>query len=320
MRRFLPILFLLLLVGCTSNEVENISNEVGNKEVDRTNLFESYEQPMADSIEGYTLGLYNESDFEYERTFKLNYENTFTKSVVLGNKTPDHGNFKLLLFNHDKQIDFKVNGDLYTKGYNFDIKADSYKEIKVTLEDLDNGHHSITYLLIKDPNKVPSTYEESVSISEVYEIRVNLLKNIDNIPDARPKKVVSQISENRRVHGVIVSESKIPYKILYNNNKNQEMTATLYYGNSEEKPVDFYLVGLLDFEQIPLNKDNYIYDSLEANEEKSLEIKIDKSKLTNKKSFQVLMITSPFQPLSKDEPFIFYSSTSSNRINLDMKK
>ncbi|MBX9956337.1 hypothetical protein H7T43_15665 [Peribacillus simplex] len=82
---------------------------------------------------------------------------------------------------------------------------------------------------------------------------MNLLKNIDNIPDARPKKVASQISENRRVHGVIVSESKIPYKILYNNNKNQEMTATLYYGNSEEKPVDFYLVGLLDFEQIPLN-------------------------------------------------------------------
>ncbi|PLR77311.1 hypothetical protein CU633_11100 [Bacillus sp. V3-13] len=303
----LIVTFFLILSGCLKEESTS----------DRHDTYKSHEQPIAEFEEVYTLGLYNEDEFEHERTFKINNE-SFKRSVVLGNKTAKEGSFILLIFNHGEQIDFKVGDSQISDSYNFEIGSGEYMDLEVSLLDLKEGFHSITYILLKDPKKFPDDYETSMELSDLYSIRVNLLKNIDNIPTERPDLFTEAIkSENRRVHGALLSKRENLYQALYKKVMGEkDIPYTLFYGNSNSESLDLYLVGLVNFKQTPLGNKTYIYDKLEPNEEKSIPLEFNTPLEEKNNSFQVLMIPTPFETLSREEPFLVQDPLASNRVLL----
>lgn len=298
------ILALLLLSGCSEDEPKE-------------NTYQSHEQPMAEFEEVYTLGLYEEDAFENERTFKIN-QDSFRKSVVLGNKTSKDSSFILLVFNHGEQVDFKLpDGKIYSN-HSFDIESGEYMDLEVSLVDLEDGFHSITYILMQNPGKLPSDYETAVALADVYSIRINLFKNIDNIPDERPSLFTEAlISEERRVHGVFLGKRDQLYDALFKEEvADSGFPYTLLYGNSNSEPLDFYIVGLLNFKQTPLGNHSYIYDTLEPGEEKSFPIEFNGTLKEINNSFQVLMIPTPFTPVTQQNPFLLQDPLASNRMLL----
>lgn len=302
------IILLLALSGCSRE----------NSIINRDDIYKSHEQPIAEFEEVYTLGLYNGDKFEYERTFNINNE-SFKRSVVLGNKTSQDSSFILLIFNHGEQIEFTVGDSKISNNYSFNIKSGEYMNLEVSLLNLKDGFNSITYIILKDPKKFPDRFETSMELADLFSIRVNLLKNIDNIPVERPNLFTEAIkSENRKVNGVLISNGENLYEILYKEEINKKnIRHNLIYGNSNSKAIDFYIIGLFNFQQTPLNGKTFIYDTLKPDEEKSIYIDFDIPLLEKKNnSFQILMIPIPFEPISKENPFLFQDPLASNRVLL----
>ncbi|WP_394191467.1 hypothetical protein [Paenisporosarcina quisquiliarum] len=299
---FIP---LLILSGCL-------------KEESYEETYQSHEQPMAEFEEVYTLGLYDGDTFEKERTFNIK-DDSFTKSVVLGNKTSKNSSFILLIFDHGEQLEFSVSNGEPTINHSFEIMAGEYKELKVSFQDLDDGFHSITYVVLPNPEKLPDDYETAVSLADIFSIRVNLLKNIDNITDERPALYTDAlISEDRKIHGVFLSSRENLYEALYKENmEGNNFSYNLIYGNSNSESLDFYIVGLLNFKQTLISgKNKYIYDNLKPGEEKSIPIEFKESLKERNNSLQFLMITTPFNPITQQKPFLLQDPLASNRMVL----
>ncbi|OZU88629.1 hypothetical protein CIL03_10050 [Virgibacillus indicus] len=303
------VTLLLILSGCFNEE----STE--EPKIDNDETYESHEQPIAELEEVYTLGLYNKGDFEYERTFEIEHE-SFKRNIVLGNKTSKEGSFILLIFNHGEQMNFKVGDGKVSNNYRFDIKKEKYKDLEVTLLNLEDGFHSITYVLLNDPEEVPNDYETSMELADLFSIRVNLLKNIDNIPEERPNLFTEGIeSEERRIHGAFLSKKEVPYETLYKEDMGEkEIPYTLFYGNSHSEKIDFYLVALLNYQQTQLGTDDFLYDTLETDQEKSISLDFNLPLKEESNSFQVLMIPTPFEPVSKEKTFLPQDPSASNRV------
>ncbi|MBP1949339.1 hypothetical protein J2Z82_002276 [Virgibacillus litoralis] len=303
------VTLLLILSGCFNEE------SIKEPTIDKDETYESHEQPIAESKEVYTLGLYNKDEFEYERTFEIDNE-SFKRNIVLGNKTSKDGSFILLIFNHGEQMNFKVGDGKISNSYRFDIEKEEYKDLEVSLLDLEDGFHSITYILLNDPKEAPSDYETSMELADLFSIRVNLLKNIDNIPEQRPSLLTKGIkSEERRIHGAFLSKKEVPYEALYKEEMGEkEIPYTLFYGNSNSEKIDFYLVALFNYQQTPLGNDDFIYDTLEPDQEKSISLDFNLPLEEESNYFQVLMIPTPFEPVSKEEAFLPQDPLASNRV------
>nr|WP_258404753.1 hypothetical protein [Planococcus citreus] len=303
---FLLILF-SILGGCSQ------VSEPDNKAV-----YESFEQPIAEVEDVFTLGLYNGQDFEYERTFEIN-DDPFQKDLVLGNKTSEKSSFILVIFNHGKQIEFKVE-DKITNKYSFDVEPDEYHKMDISFSDIEDGFHSITYVLLDNPEEFPQDYETAMDLSNIFSVRVNLFKNINSIPDERPELVANAIkSDTRNIHGVLLSDEKEKYKVLFNEpvKENQKLPVKLNYGNANSESMDFYMVSLLNFEQVPINDAPYLYDALGSDEEKELSFDINSHSLNHKNnSYQFIMLPTPFKALTDEDPFLLQDPLASNRATL----
>lgn len=292
----------MLISGCS--QVQPTDDNFDN--------FETHEQPIAEYEEVYTLGLYDDKEFEYERTF--NIEDNFQKSVILGNKTSTESSFVLLIFNHGEQINFEIDNSV-TDHYIFDVGPGEHKEMEVSLSDLNDGFHSITYILLNSPEVIPEDYPTSIGLSDLFSIRVNLFKNIDNIPEKRPELSAESIqSEERKIHGTLLSNGDKDYEVLFEHEMGENNPITLFYGNSNSESIDFYLVSLLNFQQVPIGDDKYIYDELGPDEEKSITIKLEDGFLDNENNvYQTLMIPPPFEAVTEEDPYLLQDPLASNR-------
>lgn len=305
MKKLLPLLVVLvfLLSGCLNeNELKD--------------TYESHEQPILEGEEIFTWGLYNEGSFEEERTFNIS-DDSFNRNVVVANKTTKDTSFTLLVFNHGEQMDF-ITSDVVTNNYQFDIESGQIADIAVNLQDIKDGYNSVTYIILKDPNELPQDYESSLNLTEMFSIRVNLFKNIDYIPEDRPNLFTeAEINDNRRIDGVFLGEKEEKYNVLYKESaKENSVEYNLVYGNSSSEAFDFYLVALLNNEQISLGKHPFIYDELKPNEEKVLPLDFNRTLDKANNTYQILMIPTPFEKVTKEEPFLMFSPTVSNRVTI----
>lgn len=76
---------------------------------------------------------------------------------------------------------------------------------------------------------------------------------------------------------------------------------SVLYGNLEPEPIDFYLVTLLNWEQIDINNKTYLYDSLNGKENKKLEAAIKNNNVGG--TLVSLMLPNPFVPLPDENPY-----------------
>lgn len=289
----------------------------GCSKTDETDTYKSHEQPMAETEEVFTLGLYDNNEFEYERTFQIE-ENAFSKDIVIGNKTSKKESFVLIIFNHGEQIDFELEDkDVHGKNYKFEIEPDEYVKLPISLSNLKEDYNSVTYMLLKKPDEAIGDPDKSMELADAFSIRVNLLNGIDEIPKERPKLYdKSIINPERSTHGALVGEKGEMYKIKFlEENHTNNNSYSLVYGNSSSQDLDFYLVGLNDYEQVPIGEENYIYDNLIPDQEKHLSLNYNFN-IDKESDFQVIMITSPFQSVTEDNPFLLEDPLVSNRVHL----
>lgn len=300
----MQLLLLLFLFGCSETA-----------EPDHHTIYESFEQPIAEIEEVYTLGLYDGQEFEHERTFEMS-GNTFQKDLVLGNKTSRTGAFVLVVFDHGTQLEFQID-DQTIKNLRFEIAPDEYKKLDITLLGLEDGFHAITYMLLDNPEKQPRDAASSMDLSNLFSMRVNLFNNMDSIPQERPEAFTDfKKSETRTIHGLVVSGGKEKYEVAFAQTAEEIKAAplTLHYGNANSNAMDFYLVSMLDFEQTPLEGAPYIYDRLGADEEKALSYSLPSGSLAGENgSLQFIMITEPFKAFTNEDPFLLQDPLASNR-------
>ncbi|MGE7621464.1 hypothetical protein ACQKMD_00010 [Viridibacillus sp. NPDC096237] len=309
----LIITSLFFNIGCQTLEASSL-NKGDNKDYSKQEL------PIANSGgEGFSLGFYNNNKIVKERTFKLkNKENNFKKKIILGNKTSKEEEFVLLIFDHAKQINFSIDGKS-KRYYIFKTKKDAYKEINVDIKGLSDGFHSISYLILRSPNKKITNLEQSRAYSQVFSIRVNVLKNINEIPTKNKLiRTNNKISNNEAISGVFLGEDNNKYKGKLIQ-KNSNFKYNLVYGNQWDRDVDFYIVSLLNWEQINVsNKTPYIYDKLNPGQEVSVITTMNKKQLNKDKNIIVsLFLPTPFKDLTPDNPFVDAGIVSSNRIFIE---
>ncbi|WP_146553037.1 hypothetical protein [Rummeliibacillus sp. SL167] len=311
------LLFCLLItslffnLGCQTNassQTEGEDTEYSNKEL-----------PIANSGEGFSLGFFDNNQIVKERTFKLNNkESNFKKKIILGNKTSKEQEFILLIFDHAKQMTFSVDGKS-KNFYIFKTKKDAYKAMNVEIKGLSDGFHSISYLILRSPNKKITNLEQSLAYSQVFSVRVNILKNINEIPTKNKLiRTNNEITNNGAISGVFLGEYNNKYKGKLIQKKSS-FKYNLVYGNQWDREVDFYIVSLLNWRQINVsNKTPYIYDKLKSGQEVSVPTTMSKKQLNKDKNIIVsLFLPTPFKDLTPDSPFIDANIVSSNRIYIE---
>jgi hypothetical protein len=288
MNKICMFFLVILLVGC------------GN---DTNSSTEQNMMPNEKMEQGYSLGLYNNnSTIEAKRSFHIKDE-VFEKNIVFGNKTNQERTFILLAFDNGNQSSFKVH-DNDMRYYRFTLAKNQNETIPVRIEGIKDGFHSINFIVLKNPDEVvtdSNALAKADSLSQTYNIRVNLFKNSETIPTQRPQQANSEKLKEARIDGIFVGKQDDNYKALLQTKDNNSKFNVLY-GNLSDEPIDFYIVSLVDWEQVNINRGQNIYDKLTKGENKKLTASIDTKK--NGKAIILFMLTNPFSPLPDDNPYI----------------
>ncbi|NEZ42219.1 hypothetical protein [Paenibacillus alvei] len=276
--------------------------------------------PFAKNSEGYALGLYEGDSIEPKRTFHIQSD-TFTKNIELDNMTSQDEKFLLLVLDHDRQIEFAVNGEFYSN-YKFSLSSKQSKNIEVELKHLTKGFHSIRYIIIKSPDKEIIQKDQVVEAeqqSQMMNIRVNILQGISTIPSPPSFNVPIDVETRPkgRVHGPFIQTLTNDYRIwLYEKTDSNVLNYRLLYGNQEQFPIDGYVITLLNWKQIPIADDRWsIYDRLEPGMERKVNgnIKIPENR---KYSFVAFWLPNPYDDLPDSNPYTNFPF-SSLRLNIE---
>ncbi|WP_025026145.1 hypothetical protein [Caldalkalibacillus mannanilyticus] len=290
---------------------------VGCKETLKTNNYEDDLLPIAKMQDGYSLGLYEDGQIVSKKTFSIK-EDTFNKEIVLGNQTSKKETFLLMVYDHGKQIEFTANDKESSLYYKFEVPANEFETIPISLRDIESGFHSINYIIIRDPDKYMSSLEENLLYNQLYTLRINLLKDVEHIPTQRPNLTSSSSpSSTPKINGVFISDPNTSYTSI-NNIKAQEFEYKLFYGNRSDIQYDFYLVSLLNWEQVNITEHElYLYDQLEEDEERYLEQRFDHELINDQNYYIYLMLNDPFAPLDDSHPYAKSTPHGSNRVIIE---
>lgn len=301
-KQYFAILLVMIISGCSLLQQAE-------------DPYEKDQLPMAKNQEGFSLGLYDNGKIENQRSYTTN-KSTFKKQVVFGNKTSEPGKFLLLIFNHGQQLNFEIDGKNVNK-YLFQLEANQYEEMEVTIKGLEKGFHSIHYVIVREPYKKMKSLEETLRYSQLYTVRLNILKDIEEIPKERPTLTrLGYESKEKRIHGTLISKPDHLYHAWLNQRLDQKKTYSyqIIYGNKESRPVDLYLVKLLDWEQVAFDdKETVIYDQLQTDTDKIIDQSLDSSMIEGEQSLVILYLPEPFEPLSEEEVEHTMSPEMSNR-------
>ncbi|WP_088547012.1 hypothetical protein [Paenibacillus aquistagni] len=300
MKRLVLLMFCLFtLVSCSSKQEK----------------FDKYELPMAKDGQGYSFGLFNKDKIEPSRSFTLDGQTTFTKSLVFGNKVPQDTKLMLVVFDKGQQVNFNIKGKSYNY-YPFTVNAEEYCSIEVMLENIDESFHSINYILFRDPDYIRNESDElkkSIKLTQLFSIRVNI--NEEKMENKHSKNASIASYPYPRIHGVFTSKGNELYKAWTNERvgEGQEyLSYNLLYGNTEQSPMDFFIVTLLNWKQINMNGNKYIYDQLEPFEEKNLGIQINEE-FGEINHLVTILLPDPYGALPDENPYSIFSPSSSIR-------
>ncbi|TKH45882.1 hypothetical protein C1I60_05420 [Paenibacillus terrae] len=287
LKKICIFLLFILFVGCSNDTNSSIEQNI---------------VPNEKTEQGYSLGLYNSnSTIEAKRSFHIKDE-IFEKSIIFANKTNQEKTFILLVFDNGKQRNFKIH-DNDMRYFRFTLAKNQSETIPVKIEGIADGFHATNFIILKNPDEVvtdSSTLAKADSLSQTYNIRVNLFKNLEKIPMERPQQVNSEKLKEARIDGIFVGKQGDAYKALLQTEEDN-LRFNVLYGNLSEESIDFYIVSLVDWEQVNINGNQNIYDELSKGENKKITVSIDHKK--NGKVMILFMLTNPFSPLPDDNPY-----------------
>ncbi|RSK44887.1 hypothetical protein [Bacillus canaveralius] len=320
--RFLKLFFVLslLLSACTHDFSSNNENTNTSNKKNTNSSYDKDMLPVAKEQEGFSLGLYDSNKIEPKRTFFTKKDN-FSKNIVFGNKTSKEGNFLLIIFNHGEQLPYHVNNKKYIN-YKFTLKPGEFADIPITIKELNKGFHSVNYIIIRDPDLIQDDFGKALRLSQLYSIRVNILRDINEIPDKRPNLFSKTVSNNQnKVHGVFINKENEDYTAWFKEEVTKEnrniVDYSIIYGNKEKKNMNFYIVSLLNWEQIKINNNLYIYDHLEPDQAKKIKANLKIQKFNkNDNIFVVLLLPDPYIELPDENPYSLFSPFSSLRTKI----
>ncbi|MBN3522732.1 hypothetical protein [Paenibacillus apiarius] len=286
------LLLILLIVGCTHN--------TSQEEEDRKNLL-----PFVGDSQGYALGLYNNGEIEANRTFEIS-EDGFIRNVVFRNFTKKDEKFILLIFDNGRQMDFELE-DKKMNSYPFLLKKGVSADLSIKLEGLEDGFHSINYVILRDPDLVITTttkIKKAEQLSQIFGMRINILKNIDAIPE-KTTEIFDDYSvmESSKLHGSFLSKPDKDYTMWLSDipDQNNSMNFNLLYGNKEDSVTDFYLILLDNWEQVPIRGQDVVYDNVKNKMDKKISVKLTDVK--GKHILQSLILPNPYTALTKESRY-----------------
>lgn len=264
--------------------------------------------PAALGGNGFSLGLYKVGEaIEAKRTFTINNP-SFEKDIVFGNHTKSEKEFLLLVFDHAKQIDFEINGEVH-RSYLFKESENGYARLSINIPNLDKGFHSINYIIVRQPNVNIIDFEklnEANALSTIYNVRVNLLYGITKIPEQIEYNTQDIISRDGTLHGVLINQSD-EYNVWLSGiiREKEDLKYNLYYGNSSNNPIDYYVVSLFNWNQVPINESkDFLYSRLTIKDQMKVEAKLyNQQKLQDENILVVFLLPNPYVDLPDSNPY-----------------
>lgn len=304
-QKYIFLIILLLLTACAPSFKSNQGHDL---------------LPIVRDQKGYSLGLYDTNgDIEPKRTFKTKID-SFSKEISFYNQVKE-AEFLLILFDHGLQKEFRVDNK-ETIAYSFSLKEGQSIKIPVTIENLNTGFHSINYVIIPNPEKVITDKDRIIQadqLSQIYTVKVNVLNNIDKIPSPPQDNFKEYKSTNSAIHGPFITKETENMSIWLQESISPEQQLSFYthFGNSSSKEIDFYLISMLDWKQIPIYEDNnWVYSKLKPGEQKYFNSNVNVKQ--NDQTLVSFMLPNPFEELPDNQPYGSYP-ISSLRVKINYK-
>ncbi|MCM2979066.1 hypothetical protein M3592_27060 [Priestia aryabhattai] len=302
-----------LISGCQSKkeEVTNSETQGQQNKQEGNDLL-----PMAENGEGYAFGLYNGEEIEDDRTFKID-TNSFTRTIKVDNKTKVKEKLLLLIFDADKQVTYDVNNKRENH-YTFDVDANAEASVEVTIPTISKGYHPLYFIVVRSPYKEMKSLKEDLSYQQVFNTKVNVLKDIQDIPAPNEKySSVASKTNSPTIDGVFIGEKKNPYSALLKEelSKDNNLRYQVTYGNKTDKKEDVYVVSLLNWKQVPISKEeDTIYDRLSPDTEKTFSSQLN-GKLPKKENIlTTLLLPEPYAPVEDNASLLFDVALSNRTI------
>lgn len=236
------------------------------------------------------LGLYGKDKKVIDNGSKLNVEvGKINTKLSLSHFVDIDRDYKLIVFNNFKQVDFEANGK-NGKSHNFNAKANTTVDIEV-LNEVSDDTKEVDYLVIKMPNTLIEEFDPQpvLSMQQILSLRYDI-ENVEiPINESAPPLITTNEGP---IDSVFISDSMEELNALTSASSEQDVFLSV--GNTSNEVVDYALIALLDWEQVPLIDEQLVhYITVHPNEKKIFEITLPNT--DEKKNYQIFAFPFPFE-------------------------
>ncbi|MCL6448393.1 MAG: hypothetical protein K6U04_09630 [Armatimonadetes bacterium] len=253
------ILFVaLFLVSCNNSKTE----------------IKRVEMPMArPGANGVSFGLYDTNgNIETTKVFNIKKGEEFSKIISISNYINNTRKYLIIALVDCIQVPFRVNDKEYIN-YTFSMNANEVTEIPVCIDSLKPGFHDIIFLIFKSPEITMESQDLALanSLAQIYPIRFNIIVESGEpfkpkLTEIEPIKVFNEAN----IHGAFLTNTSERMKVWYvEKTENKEIPYYIHIGNQETESHYFAIITLLDWKQVPINKNGKVlFLELKPNEKR----------------------------------------------------
>lgn len=258
-------------------------------------LYQNKEVPRGRALGQIAFGIYNNDKILDSGSYIQ--EKTIKHKLELSQNLAVPRDYLVLAFIDYVQTEFTVDDKTYN---NYIMKLDSNdsKDIVINMN-IPNNAKELCYVIIKKPAYLlrDSDMKKASALQEIMTLRYSLDKNARNI------NIESNIDEvlEGPIDNIFLSESDIKLKALFTCNENEEEKLVL--GNMSDKPIQYAVVQLLDWNQVAFDTKEII-KFFEVAPNTKISYAVDMPSVDKDSLIQYIAFPFPFNT-SKD---IFYST------------
>jgi hypothetical protein len=253
-----------------------------------------------------SFGLYNSNGkiIDNGSTILIN-DKKVNHFIEISQVLPDKREYLIMAFLDFKQVPFYVEKNKH-KNYKISLDGEDTIRVYISLDILESSKE-LSYIIIKMPDYKLNNGELK---------KANLLQEVMALRfDLGGKKVLEYETDYKKspkkpLDNIFISEKESVLKVKYNAKPEEYLYITL--GNLEDYEINYNLIALLDWEQVPINDDIVKTFNLKENERIFFDLKIPN--VIKDSNYQILAFPNPYAVNSKklESTFVY----GSHRLNI----
>ncbi len=236
------------------------------------------------------------------RVFRVN--GTFEKYLFIANAINSSNEYLVFVLVDYIQVPFYADGKLNLT-HMVRLGPMEYRFLKIRIENLSEGYHDVFIGVFLDPynHNLSDKYRLSTDFSMMGGVRIQVISGrpLYKMPTFNKPPIVCKNVKNDTIGGLLVTKTPCSNIAWLRENVSGSIKYYINLGNRERNIQTFALVAMLNYKQVPINNDTFVYYGyLYRNQEISIpgELRIPEAETLGRiQEFIVLYFTEPFLPL-----------------------